>query len=52
MRSYICFYQSIAEKKCREYCGSLGGGTGGDVGVGGGGDAFVIFGLRKKNVRG
>ena len=35
-------------EKCREYYGSLGSGTGGDDVVGGGGDAFVIFGLRKK----
>ena len=35
-------------EKCREYCGSIGGGTNGDAGVGGGGDAYVIFGLRTK----
>jgi len=49
MRSYICFLRSIGEKNSREYCGSPGGGTGGDACVGGSGDAFVIFGLRKKH---
>ena len=35
-------------EKFHEYFGSLGSSSRGDVGGGGGGDAFVIFGLRKK----
>ena len=44
MRSYICFYRSIGEKKCRECSGFLGAGAGGDVGDVGGGDAADAFG--------
>jgi hypothetical protein len=56
MRSYICFYRSIGEEKCRKFSGSPGGGAGGDAGVVGGGDAAHAFGdgvgdirLSKKN---
>ncbi len=43
MRSYICFYRSIGEKKCREWSGSLGGSPGGDPRVVGGGDVADAF---------
>ena len=59
MRSYVCFYRSIGEKKCLEWSGSLGGSLGGDARVGGGGDVVDAFGdglgdirLSKTNVRG
>ena len=59
MRSYVCFYRSIGEKKIRECRESLGGVAGGDVGVGGGSDVADAFGdsvgdirLSKKNGRG
>ena len=44
MRSYICFYRSIDEEKCREWSGSLGFNRGGDARVGGGGDAADALG--------
>ena len=44
MRSYICFYWSIGENKCRECNVFLGGGGGGDAGVVGCGDDAHAFG--------
>jgi hypothetical protein len=44
MRSSICFYRSIGEKKCREWSKSLGFNPGGDARVGGGGDAYDALG--------
>jgi len=43
MRSYICFYLSIGEERCRKCSGSLGAGAGGAGGVGGGGDVADAF---------
>ena len=44
MRSYIRFYRSIGEKKCREWSGSLGFNPDGNACVGGGGDVADALG--------
>ena len=44
MRSYICFYRSIGEKKCDEWSGYLGFNLGGDARVVVGGDTADALG--------
>jgi hypothetical protein len=51
MRSYIYFYRSIGEKKCRECSGFLGGGVGGDDVVVIGGDVADVFGDDVSDIR-